>query len=125
MGVSGVLLDSNAIIYLVGRRVSDPLPDGPYFVSAISEIEVMGFPLLSSADESNLRGFLDVVEVVGLSVEIKDLAILLKRQHRLKTPDAIIAATAVHLEIDVVSNDVGLDRVPLLRRIPLKLHPPA
>lgn len=124
MGVSGALLDSNSIIYLVGNRVVGRLPDGPYYASVISEIEVLGFPLLSSADEANLRKFLDAVEIVGLAPEVKDLAIQLKRLHRVKTPDAIIAATALHMGIEVISNDTGMDRVPQLRRIPLDLHPP-
>jgi predicted nucleic acid-binding protein len=124
VGVSGALLDSNSIIYLVGNRVVGRLPDGPYYASVISEIEVLGFPLLSSADEANLRKFLDAVEIVGLAPEVKDLAIQLKRLHRVKTPDAIIAATALHMGIEVISNDTGMDRVPQLRRIPLDLHPP-
>lgn len=42
-----------------------------------------------------------------LTPEIKDIAIALKQQFAIKTPDAIIAATAKFLQLPLVTSDKG------------------
>jgi predicted nucleic acid-binding protein len=43
---------------------------------------------------------------------VKKLAIILRREHQLKLPDAIVAATALSLGATLVTNDVKLLRLP-------------
>jgi len=43
--------------------------------------------------------------------EIRELAVGLRRQHRLKLPDAIVAATALRLQAQLITNDAKLFRV--------------
>jgi predicted nucleic acid-binding protein len=121
MALSLLVLDTNAVINIVGKKTIEPPPDGPYAISMISEIEILGYYLLDAQSEQNLRMFLQQVEIVPLTGAIKQGAIRLRRAHRLKTPDAIIAATALDLGSSLVSNDTELDRVDGLRRIPLTL----
>lgn len=45
-------------------------------------------------EETVIRGFLSSFEVVGLSTEIAEITIRLRRDHRLRVPDAMIYATA-------------------------------
>jgi hypothetical protein len=40
------LLDTNAILYLLGGRLAAPLEIGPHYVSAISEMELLSYPNL-------------------------------------------------------------------------------
>ena len=86
------LIDTNVILYFLGGRLIDPLPRGLYFVSIISEIELLSYPSLSSKEETHVRSFLAQIETIGLDIEIKEMAITFRRQYRLKVPDAIIAA---------------------------------
>ena len=51
------LLDTNAIIYLVGGQLAEPLPAGHYSFSVISEIELLSFSGLSGEDEQKLANF--------------------------------------------------------------------
>jgi predicted nucleic acid-binding protein len=45
---------------------------------------------------------------------VKKLAILLRRKHQLKLPDAIVAATALSLGATLITNDAKLLRIPSL-----------
>ena len=43
------------------------------------------------------------------------IAICLRREHRLKLPDAIVAATAVELDTELLTNDIRLAGTPRVR----------
>ena len=116
------VLDTNAILYLLGGKLAQPLAPVHYFVSVISEMELLSYPSLDDAASAQIRSFLSAVTVVELTEEIRVLAIELRRNHALKLPDAIIAATALSLQAQLVTNDTKLLRVPGLtcQRLELK-----
>lgn len=116
------VLDTNAILYLLGGKLAQALPVGEYFISVISEMELLSYPVLDESEQSKIRNFLSAVTVVDLTEEVKTVAIGLRRQHLLKLPDAIVAATALSLGAQLVTNDAKLLRVPGLssQRIKLK-----
>ena len=94
------LLDTNTALYLLGGRLAEPLPAGEYFISVITEIELLSYPSLEARHERQIQGFLNEVVIVDLNSEVKQVAIKLRRAHRLKLPDAIIAATAIVTDIE-------------------------
>ena len=106
------VLDTNAILYFLGGKVAQPLAPVRYFVSVISEMELLSYPALDDAALVQIHSFLSDVTVVELTAEIRELAIGLRRKHALKLPDAIIAATALSLEAQLVTNDTKLLGVP-------------
>ena len=103
-----ILLDTNVVLYFLGGRLAHPLPSGQYFVSVITEIELLSYPSLSPDEEAQIRDFLTKITVVGIESSIKELAIALRKQYRLRLPDAIIAATAQSLNATLFTNDVRL-----------------
>ncbi len=62
-------------------------------ISIITFIEVM-VGAKNAEEESAIRGFLATFEVLELSAEIAQEAISLRKELRLKIPDAIVYATA-------------------------------
>ena len=108
------VLDTNAILYLLGGRLAQPLPAAQYFISVISEMELLSYPSLDEASLTQIRSFLSEVTVVELTEEVRESAILLRRQHTLKLPDAIVAATAISIQASLITNDAKLLRVPAL-----------
>jgi predicted nucleic acid-binding protein len=62
-------------------------------ISVISLIEVM-VGATTAAEENAIRSFLGTFEVLELSAEIANQAIAIRKQYRLKIPDAIVYATA-------------------------------
>ena len=103
-----ILLDTNVVLYFLGGRLANPLPSGRYFVSVITEIELLSYPSLSPDEETQIRDFLTKITVVGIDNNIKELAITFRKQNRLRLPDAIIAATAQSLNAILFTNDVRL-----------------
>ncbi|MFB3921467.1 MAG: type II toxin-antitoxin system VapC family toxin [Terriglobia bacterium] len=116
------VLDTNAILYLLGGRLAQPLPAAQYFISVISEMELLSYPAVDDAALDAIRKFLSEVVTIELTEEIRDLAIRLRRKYSLKLPDAIVAATAQSLQAELLTNDEKLLRVPDLptRRLNLK-----
>jgi predicted nucleic acid-binding protein len=103
-----ILLDTNVVLYFLGGRLANPLPLGQYFVSVITEIELLSYPSLTPDEETQIRDFLTKITVVGIESNIKEVAITLRKQYRLRLPDAIIAATAQSLNATLFTNDVRL-----------------
>ena len=92
-----------------------------YFLSIITEIELLSFTSLSQAQAQALRDLLADVTVVNIDEDVKNAAIRLRREHRLRLPDAIIAATALSLDAELLTNDARLAGVRGLQCRPLSL----
>lgn len=116
------MLDTNAAIYMLRDRLVHPLPEGAWFVSVISELELLSWPQLRTEDEAAIRKFLGRVTILGLDQNIKKATVQLRRTTRLKLPDAIIAATAISIDADLYSNDVQILAVPGVRGRQLLLN---
>lgn len=97
-----------------GRTLEASLAAGRFWCAVITEIELLSFHALLPADEDVARGFLDEVTRYPLTDSIRDRTIALRRQYRLKLPDALIAATALDAGATLLSNDQRLLVVPSL-----------
>lgn len=109
------VLDTNIVIYFLEGRLQEPLEPPGLCVSVMSEIELLSHEKLDTRAEAGIRAFLNSVSVIGLTPQVKEAAIALRRRHRLRVPDAIIAATAIALGAELLSNDARLAAVPGLR----------
>lgn len=105
------LIDSNALIdYLsgslpnAGKAFMDQVINAIPFVSVISKIEVLGY---KSTEEASilLSGFLNDSIVINLQDEIVDKTIEIRKEYKIKTPDAIIAATAITCKFILISRN--------------------
>ncbi|NEP41380.1 MAG: type II toxin-antitoxin system VapC family toxin [Okeania sp. SIO2H7] len=108
MTETSIVLDTNVDLYFLGNRLTTPLPAGKYFVSVITEMELLSYPSMSEDEELQVRDFLTKITVVGLDNNIKELAIAFRKNYKLKLPDAIIAATAKILNATLLTNDLKL-----------------
>ena len=102
---SPVLLDTNIALYYLGGRLIDPLPIGIYYISIISEMELLSYPHLNPNEEKQIQSFLSQLLIINIDRSVKITAILLRKQYRLKLPDAIIAATSQSLQATLLTND--------------------
>lgn len=108
--MAGYLFDSNILIYSAspdstydGLRELLVVPNGA--ASAISQVEVLGFPRLATADRFYLEAAFEALEIIPATNQIILLAVNLARQHGLKAADAIIAAAAVTTRRTLVTAD--------------------
>ena len=102
------LLDTNVALYLLGGRLEAPLPSGDYGVSVISEMELLSWPSLQAEEETRVNAFLSGVTICDLTPAIRMRAVQLRRDERLKLPDAIICATALEHNVELWTNDARL-----------------
>jgi predicted nucleic acid-binding protein len=105
------VLDTNVVLYALSGNLADPLPEGRYFASVISALELLSYPPLEPEEERQIREFLSTVTVVELQDAVKSAAIQLRRKHRLKLADAIIAGTALTLGGTLITNDRRLSHI--------------
>jgi predicted nucleic acid-binding protein len=109
------LLDTNYVIGLVKRReeVIRIVTDRSIKIqgcaySFITRIELLGFPKITQQEINGIESVLTLMQYIPLTREIEDGAIALRRNYRLKTPDAIIAATAKCLTLELLTLDQQL-----------------
>jgi predicted nucleic acid-binding protein len=79
-------------------------------VSVVTRMELLSFPDLESAEEDKIRELLAIVEVLPLTDVVEKGAIELRKRHRFKLPDAIVAASALAANSRLVSADQVFSR---------------
>ncbi|GIV62016.1 MAG: ribonuclease VapC [Rhodothermaceae bacterium] len=95
------LFDSNILIY----HLNDALPPGVLgkverwitegaLISVITRIEVMGYPQAETQRRQASR-LLSLFDEVALQGPVVERTIDVRRRHRIRLPDAVIAATAL------------------------------
>ena len=114
MNLPLIVLDTNISLYHLGGRLATPLPDGIFHISIITEIELLSYPSLSPSEAEQIRDFLSKLSIVGIDDSIKNTTISLRKQYRLKLPDAIVAATTQSLNALLLTNDLKLSNIATL-----------
>jgi len=105
------IIDTNAVIDYLGKKmpetgmafmnsVIDQVPN----ISVVTKIEILGF----NAPEEHyqlLTNFMNDANVIDLSNDIVEACINLRKNHKTKLPDAIIAATAIVYDLALISRN--------------------
>jgi predicted nucleic acid-binding protein len=118
-GVNNILVDTNLIILGIGGndQVRKLLEGRTIFISVITEIELMSIPFQNAADERLLRDFISNCFIIDLDNDVKRMTILLRRKHKIKLPDAIIAAASLTKKLPLFTGDKGFGKVEELNVI--------
>jgi predicted nucleic acid-binding protein len=103
-----MLLDSNIIIYSVQPEYQIILEflsskEDNISISIVSKIEVLGYHDLSEFVKENLQLFFSEIPIINLSDEIAEIAIQLRQKKKMTLGDSIIAATAIHKNIPLLT----------------------
>ena len=111
MGIK-YLWDTNTIIYYLQQQfppdaekfIDDLLKEEQPVISAITEIELLCWKSATEKDLEVLRSFINDGLVIELEQPIK---IKTRTSHRIKLPDAIIAATALVHDLTLLSRNIS------------------
>jgi predicted nucleic acid-binding protein len=110
--------DTNFLVAVhEGKKHVEPFLDGAVIVSVISEIELLGWYKIKPEEKQMIRSLLDDCILFELTSDIRKIAIEIRQQVRIKTPDAIIAATSKYLQIPLVTSDKDFKIIPGLELI--------
>jgi hypothetical protein len=106
------IIDSNAVVDYLGKKLP---PEGMLFmntvidaipnISVVTRIEVLGF---NAPEEyySLLTDFMDDTIIFDLSEDIIKQSISLRKRHKIKLPDVIMAATAIENGMQLISRNI-------------------
>lgn len=109
-----LLFDTNVIINDFAGKIPETfslIEENEISISIITKIELLGFRGITEEEEKSIYRYLSIVEVIPLNEAISNLAIKLKKDYKIKTPDAIIAATAMYLNIPLITEDQGFNKI--------------
>jgi predicted nucleic acid-binding protein len=125
-GDKRLLLDTNAVIALLQGHpflINEIRSATWVAISIISSLEFLSFSGLTDHDRELFKQFASRIDVVSLNSgnqRLLDQAVELRRQERLRLPDAIVAATAVVSDASLVIADQQLTRIANLRIVPFQ-----
>ena len=106
------IADTNALLYLLsGNPCMKPYLSSYIGLSVISEIELLSFPGITSSEEQQIRSFIKDCTVLFLTENVKNKTIALRRSYKIKLPDAIIAATAIENNLQLITADKGFKQI--------------
>ena len=93
-----MIVDSNLIILASKVEHGDVrawLAGADVAVSAISRVEVLGFPNITESEQSKLDAFFATFEILPVTDPVLDEAIRLKQSRKMSLGDSIVAGTAI------------------------------
>ena len=103
------ILDTNIIIYLSQEKLkmTDFASKGDRLcISIISYMESLGHPFKNKEEEIIVKSLCDTCEIFNLTKQITDKTIEIRKQFKIKLPDAIIAASALENKAILVTANV-------------------
>jgi len=107
----GYLIDTNAVVDYLENKLPDTasaLIDALSIqISVISRIELLAWSKITKNQLEVLNGFINASQVFGLDEAVILKTIELRKNHRVKLPDAIIAATAIVNDLDLLTRNIN------------------
>ena len=102
------LLDTNAVLDFMGNKLPNSansfiarIIDIEINLSVINKIELLGFLTV----EQDLIDFVNCSNILPIDDDVVDRTIEVRRSNKMKLPDAVIAATALHYNLILVTNN--------------------
>ena len=108
--MNGKLVDTNILIYLSKRKLDFgkiASPDDKLSISVITYMEVLGYRFENDSDKQTIEQLCKYFPVIDLNPEIVEKVISIRQKHKIKLPDAIILATALVGELEVITANVA------------------
>jgi predicted nucleic acid-binding protein len=108
------LLDTNVVIDYFkaalpekSMQLLSTILDEQPVISVITQIEVLGFNNPNVNEVAILSQLVQEAEIINLTNAVINQTIELRKQYRIKLPDAIIAATAIALNLTLVTRNIS------------------
>jgi predicted nucleic acid-binding protein len=103
------LFDSNVVIYLSKREL--PLSFIDQFdeinISVITYMEILGYAFSNSEEEIFIKDLLSNFNILHIDQKIADIVVDIRKKKRIKLPDAIISATAISKDLQLVTRNIS------------------
>jgi predicted nucleic acid-binding protein len=109
--VNQYLIDTNPVIDFFNGKLS---AEGKKLIAAIepaisviTHIELLSNKNIPSKEWQQIHDFIQIAVIYALESQIVEQTIILRQNYKIKTPDAIIAATAIVYGFTLISRNVA------------------
>ncbi|MDM8559869.1 type II toxin-antitoxin system VapC family toxin [Candidatus Parabeggiatoa sp. HSG14] len=117
------VVDTNILIYHLNDSLDDNAEkflknaiESNSYISVITRIEILGWAKHTDESLKSAEELLSILNEQPLNEEVVTLCVQLRQTTSLKTPDAIIAATALHLKLPLITRNIkDFQKVPHLQ----------
>ncbi len=119
MNGNKLFLDTNIILYLLAgdETLAELLNNKQIYISVITELELLAFKGISRAEENVIKDFVSQCRIISLNTAVKKESIRIRKEFNIKLPDSIIIASALYLDLPLVTADSGFKKVDELTLI--------
>ncbi len=103
------LLDTNIIIYIADPTfiwLREWVEQQTFQCSVITRIEALGYPQLNEEEALDIDSTFTAETLISIDRAIEDRAIAIRRQRKIRLGDALIAATALEFDLELVTRNV-------------------
>jgi len=113
MSGSNLFVDTNILLLLLNgnRTIAQNIFEQNIFVSFITELELLGYKGISASEQKIIKSLLSDCVVIDINESVKKEVIKIKQKQKIKLPDAIIAATAIYLDLPLLSADKDFSKI--------------
>lgn len=104
------LLDSNILIYSFQKAFRHLKPlvlDPTNSVSEISRLEVLGYGKMTEDERLYLESVFTILQNVPIDKQVIDKAIELRKKHKIKSNDSIVAATTLVHDLELLTRNLS------------------
>jgi len=124
MSGSNIFVDTNILLYLLsGDKTLAELLNGKHlYISFITQMELLGYPGLTKENQKTIKELLAQCTIIDINDDIKSLAVKIKQATSIKLPDAIIMASALYMDVPIITADEDFKKYEELDLIFYKLE---
>ena len=103
-----MIFDTNILIYLSKYTLKpELLINNETAISVITKIEALGYNFQNVEEYQLLADICDALTIIPLSDDVANETIRLRKQYRIKLPDAIIYSTALVTNLPLLTNNIN------------------
>ena len=101
------MIDTNIAIALLNgdEKLAEMFDAKDVHISFITELELLCKPGMKISEKRDIQSFLDDCTILEINSSIKEITISIRQFHKIKLPDAIIAATCIFWNLPFFTRD--------------------
>ncbi len=106
-------LDTNCLIYYFKgeEKVIDLIQDliinrTPIFISIVTKVEILAYPEITPGEERTFLEMMKNMILIEFDDQLTDFVVDLRKKHKIKLPDAIIASTALYTKSTLITRNI-------------------
>ncbi len=87
------------------------------YISVVTELELLAYNSITTKEEKVISEFITQCKIITINNAIKQETIRIRKTYKTKLPDSIIIATALYLDLPLITSDIEFKKVEELTLI--------